>query len=83
METVTYISTKFPGSAKDLLVSKSKATKKYLLLIDDFPYWNEQIVNKNQKFVQSPEKLPDAMAVGLLFLTRYAKKMKNMLENYL
>ena len=65
MKTVTYISTKFPGSAKDLLVSKSKATIKYLLFIDDFPHWSGQIVK--QKCVQSPEKLSDAMAVGLLF----------------
>ena len=46
MKTVTYISTKFPGSAKDLLVSKSKATIKYLLFIDDFPHWSEQIVKQ-------------------------------------
>ena len=46
METVTYISTKFPGSAKDLLMSKSKATIKYLLFIDDFPHWSEQIVKQ-------------------------------------
>ena len=52
MKTVTYISTKFPGSAKDLLVSKSKAAIKYLLFIDNFPYWSEKIVKKELEIFQ-------------------------------